>query len=80
MSELSCHDGFLSREEQKNHLDSTMHLSLFGWSPSSLIFKQNRGLYNDGSQYLYVNVGLGETIFPARIGARPEITLLTLAR
>ena len=24
MSELSCHDGFLSREEQKNHLDSTM--------------------------------------------------------
>ena len=29
-------------------------------------------------QYLYVNPGLGETIFPARIGVRPEITLITL--
>jgi predicted MPP superfamily phosphohydrolase len=27
-----------------------------------------------------VNPGLGETIFPARIGVRPEITLLTLTR
>ena len=31
-----------------------------------------------GTQYLYVNPGLGETIFPARIGVRPEITLITL--
>lgn len=31
-------------------------------------------------QYLYVNAGLGETIFPARIGVRPEITLITLRR
>ena len=31
-------------------------------------------------QYLYVNPGLGETIFPARIGVRPEITLITLCR
>jgi predicted MPP superfamily phosphohydrolase len=29
-------------------------------------------------QHLYVNPGLGETIFPARIGVRPEITLITL--
>lgn len=29
-------------------------------------------------QYLYVNPGLGETIFPARIGVLPEITLITL--
>ena len=29
-------------------------------------------------QYLYVNPGLGETIFPARIGVMPEITLITL--
>lgn len=32
------------------------------------------------TQYLYVNPGLGETIFPARIGVRPEITLITLRR
>lgn len=57
-----------------------MQLSLFGWSPSRYIFKQYRGLYRMKGQYLYVNVGLGETILPARIGASPEITLITLKR
>ncbi len=31
-------------------------------------------------QYLYVNIGLGETAVPARVGARPEITLITLRK
>lgn len=57
-----------------------MQISLLGWSPSSLIFKQNKGLYSRNGKYLYVNIGLGETIFPARIGARPEITLITLTK
>lgn len=57
-----------------------MQLSLLGWSPSSLIFKQHRGLYSDNGQHLYVNIGLGETIIPVRIGARPEITLITLKK
>ena len=57
-----------------------MQLSLLGWSPSSLMFKQYRGLYTRNGQSLHVNPGLGETIFPARIGVRPEITLLTLTR
>ena len=55
-----------------------MQVSFFGWSPSSLIFRHHKGLYTEGRQSLYVNKGLGETIFPARIGARPEITLITL--
>lgn len=57
-----------------------MQLSIFGWSPSSLIYKHHKGLYSRSGKYLYVNTGLGETIFPARIGARPEITLITLKR
>ena len=59
-----------------------MQLSIFGWSPSSLMFKHSDGLYTSdaGNQHLYVNVGLGETIFPARIGARPEITVITLEK
>ena len=62
-----------------------MQFSLCGWSPSRYIFPQYRGLYSaDGAdadvQYLYVNAGLGETIFPARIGVRPEITLITLKK
>ena len=58
----------------------SMQISIFGWSPSSLIFKQHGGLYTKGNQHLYVNIGLGETIFPARIGARPEITLITVSK
>ncbi|MBR5274238.1 MAG: metallophosphoesterase [Bacteroidales bacterium] len=57
-----------------------MQLSLLGWSPSSLMFKQYRGLYTKNGQSLHVNPGLGETIFPARIGVRPEITLITITR
>ena len=61
-----------------------MQLSLFGWTPSKYMFKEYRGLYSEdagkGIQTLYVNIGLGETGFLARIGARPEITLLTLRR
>ena len=55
-----------------------MQFSIFGWSPSRLMFPHYRGLYSKGTQYIYVNPGLGETIFPARIGVRPEITLITL--
>lgn len=55
-----------------------MQLALPGFSPSSLFYKQHKGLYEENGQYLYVNIGLGETIFPARIGARPEITVLVL--
>lgn len=57
-----------------------MQFSIFGWSPSRYIFRQNRGLYSEEQQYIYVNPGLGETIIPARIGVRPEITLITLKR
>ena len=57
-----------------------MQLSLLGWSPSRLIFDQHRGLYTRNGQSIYVNPGLGETIFPARIGVRPEITVITLTR
>lgn len=57
-----------------------MQCSLLGWCPSRYLFTQYRGLYSEGSQSLYVNIGLGETIFPARIGARPEITMIRLNR
>ena len=55
-----------------------MQFSLLGWCPSRYIFKQYCGLYSEGQQHLYVNIGLGETILPFRIGTPPEITLITL--
>lgn len=54
-------------------------LRFFGWSPSSLMFKEHAGLYAIGNQSLYVNVGLGCT-FPLRIGANAEITVIELKR
>jgi predicted MPP superfamily phosphohydrolase len=39
-----------------------------------------RGLYENGGTQLYMNRGIGITGFPIRLGARPEITVLELAR
>lgn len=55
-----------------------MQFSFLGWSPSRYLFPQYRGLYKKSDQYLYVNTGIGETMFPVRIGVRPEITLIIL--
>ncbi|WP_296381557.1 metallophosphoesterase [Winogradskyella sp.] len=48
------------------------------WSPIKYKFKHWAGLYKHNQQYLYVNRGLGWLGFPARIGMRPEITLIEL--
>ncbi len=48
------------------------------WSPAKFKYKHWAGLYKEGSQYLYVNRGLGWMGFPGRIGMRPEITLIEL--
>ena len=52
--------------------------TLLGWCPGKYIYPHYKGHYSQGNQHLYVNIGLGETIFPARVGTRPEITLITL--
>lgn len=50
------------------------------WSPSQWIYKQWAGLYQKGSQYLYVNRGLGCIGYSGRIGIRPEITVIELEK
>ena len=56
-----------------------MQFELFGLSPAAMRYNTWGGLYNDKSgRKLYVNIGLGEVAMPARIGATPEITVLTL--
>lgn len=54
-----------------------MQLRFLGFTPSKWIYPECDGLYSEGQQYLYVNIGLGGTL-PWRIGATPEITLITL--
>ena len=57
-----------------------MQTTVFGWSPASFRYNTWGGLYSDtsGKRQLYVNIGAGTVGFPARIGATPEITLITL--
>lgn len=50
---------------------------IFGWSLAKLMFRHADGRYDEGGQTLYVNAGLGCTA-PFRIGAGPEITIITL--
>ncbi len=55
------------------------------WSPAKYRYEQWGGLYErispDGTpNKLYVNIGAGEVGIPARIGATPEVTLITLRR
>lgn len=56
-----------------------MQLRIGSFTPSKWVYPECDGLYTEGSQRLYVNIGLGGTL-PWRIGATPEITLLTLRR
>lgn len=48
------------------------------WSPVQYFYKQWAGLYETGSQKLYVNRGFGFIGYPGRVGILPEITLIEL--
>lgn len=50
----------------------------FQWSPVEYVYKEWAGLYREGQQQLYVNVGYGFLGFPGRVGILPEITIFTL--
>lgn len=56
-----------------------MQIDILGASPAAWRYPHWGGLYTDSlGRHLYVNIGTGEVAFPARIGAAPEITLITL--
>lgn len=57
-----------------------MQTKIFGFSPAVWVYPEYEGLYTEGRQMLYVNIGLGHLMYPLRLGAWPEITLLTLKR
>lgn len=50
----------------------------FKWSPVQYVYKQWDGLYEEGSQKLYVNPGYGFIGYPGRVGILPEITVIEL--
>lgn len=57
-----------------------MQITFFGLSISSFIYPEHNGMYMEGERGLYVNIGLGHVLFPMRLGAWPEITVITLKK
>lgn len=50
----------------------------FKWSPIQYVYQEWDGLYKEGHQQLYVNVGYGFLGYPGRVGILPEITIFEL--
>ena len=50
------------------------------WSPAAWLYEQWSGRYERDGKTLYVNDGIGYVGYPMRLGAAPEITLITLKR
>ncbi len=59
-----------------------MQMEIGGISPACLRYPTWGGMYTDnsGNHRLYVNIGSGTVGIPMRIGATPEITVLTLRK
>lgn len=55
-------------------------LPRWGWSLASPFLDRAMGAYAEGNSLLYINPGTGYWGLPFRIGAHPEITLITLHR
>jgi len=72
-------------------LDTDIDLTLAGHSHgmqfaigklsfATLRYKEWGGMYLDGNQGLYVNLGIGNVGIPFRFGALPEITVISLSK
>ena len=62
-----------------------MQIEVGGISPAAWRYDTWGGLYSDtlsgpSRHQLYVNIGIGTVGLPMRIGATPEITVLTLRK
>lgn len=58
-----------------------MQVTIGNWSPCVWRYKEWGGDFVDSrNQHLYVNIGAGTVGMPSRIGATPEITVITLRK
>lgn len=80
-------DSIAGKEEMRIPLTLSGHthamqIEIAGWSPAKWRYDTWGGMYcdPDSTHTLYVNIGDGTVGFPARIGATPEITVLTLRK
>lgn len=70
-------DGGYSDLTLAGHIHA-MQMKIAGFSPAALIYDEWSGLYERPNGKLYINDGIGSVGFFARIGARPEVTVIEL--
>lgn len=83
VSEISNID--LSLSGHTHGMQFVLQFGDWKWSPAMWKYKEWGGLYTkenpEGKELkLYVNIGLGEVALPFRLGATPEVTLITLKK
>lgn len=72
-------DGGYSDLTLSGHIHA-MQMKIAGVSPAALMYDEWSGLYERPGGKLYINDGIGNVGFFARIGARPEVTVIELKR
>ena len=75
---LELHPADLTLSGHTHAMQVAVRVGLRRLSPAAIIYKRWSGLYDEQGKYLYINDGIGNVMFPIRVGARPEITLLEL--
>ena len=70
-------DGCYSDLTLAGHIHA-MQIKVAGISPATFMYDEWSGLYERSEGKLYINDGIGSVGFFARIGARPEVTLINL--
>ncbi len=76
VSELGCGDLVLSGHVHSMQIKG--RIGRFEFSPAQLMYKEWSGLYKEQNNHLYITDGVGSVGFHIRIGAPPEISLITL--
>ena len=74
----SLYEGGYSDLTLSGHIHA-MQFKIASFSPARFMYEEWSGLYENDKGKLYINDGIGCVGFFARIGARPEITIIELS-
>ncbi len=75
---LDSYDADLTLSGHVHAMQMKLPIGERGISPSRLLYKRWSGLYEEQGHWLYINDGIGSSMYPMRIGAKPEITIIGL--
>lgn len=70
--------GDLTLAGHTHSMQMKLRFGSWQWSPAAWMYDRWSGRYDQEGRTLYINDGIGSVGYPMRLGARPEITLITL--